>query len=87
MRFYSHLRLLLAYLLPGHRPDVHGGYFEGVLSQQLIYRLACLGFDETVSAFGNQAAFGVLCGNKQIRVLLSPCLRKVGAGPAAALLR
>lgn len=87
MHFYSHLRLLFAYLLPGHRPNVHGGYFEGVLSQQLIYRLACLGFDETVSAFGNQAAFGVLCGSKQIRVLLSPCLRKVGTGPAAAMLR
>ena len=87
MRFYSHLRLLFAYLLPGHRPNVHGGYFEGILSQQLIYRLACLGFEETISAFGNQAAFEALCGSKQIRVLLSPCLRKVETGPAAALLR
>jgi pimeloyl-ACP methyl ester carboxylesterase len=87
MRFYSHLRLLLAYLLPGHRPNVHGGYFEGVLSQQLIYRLACLGFEETVAAFGSQAALAAACGSKQIRVLLSPCLRKAGTGPAAALVR
>jgi pimeloyl-ACP methyl ester carboxylesterase len=87
MRFYSHLRLLLAYLLPGHRPNVHGGYFEGVLSQQLIYRLACLGYDETIAAFGSEAAFAGACDSKQIRVLLSPCLHKVRAGPAAAMLR
>jgi pimeloyl-ACP methyl ester carboxylesterase len=87
MRFYSHLWLLFAYLLPGHRPNVHGGYFEGRLSQQLIYRLACLGFDETVSAFGSEAALGGECGNKQIRVLLSPCLHMAHTGPAAAMLR
>jgi hypothetical protein len=85
--FYSHLRLLFAYLLPGHRPNVHGGYFEGVLSQQLIYRLACLGFAETVRAFGSEPILGKACEATQIRVLLSPCLRVPHAGPAAALLR
>lgn len=87
MPFYSHLRLLLAYLLPGHRPNVHGGYFEGVLSQRLIYRLACLGYDETVAAFGSEAVLGKECQNKQIRVLLSPCLHQARTGPAAALTR
>lgn len=87
MRFYSHLRLLFAYLLPGQRPNVHGGYFEGVLSQRLIYRLGCLGYDETLAAFGSEAVFAKECANKQIRVLLSPCLHRVRSGPAAALTR
>jgi len=85
--FYSHLRLLLAYLLPAHRPNVHGGYFEGVLSQRLIYRLACLGFGDTVKAFGSEPELGKACETTQIRLLLSPCLRVPHAGPAAALLR
>ena len=87
MRFYSHLRLLFAYLLPGHRPNVHGGYFEGMLSQQLIYRLGCLGFEETVAAYGSEPVLGKQCESKQIRVLLSPCLHKPRTGPAAALTR
>ncbi len=87
MPFYSHLRLLFAYLVPPHMPNVHGGYFEGVLSQRLIYRLACLGYDETLAAFGGEAAFMKECANKQIRVLLSPCLHRLRAGPAAALIR
>jgi pimeloyl-ACP methyl ester carboxylesterase len=87
MRFYSHLRLLFAYLVPPHRPNVHGGYFEGALSQRLIYRLACLGYDETLAAFGSEAVFAKECVNRQIRVLLSPCLHRVRSGPAAALTR
>ena len=87
MRFYSHLRLLFAYLLPGHRPNVHGGYFEGMLSQELIYRLGCLGFEETVAAYGSEPVLGKQCESKQIRVLLSPCLHKPRTGPAAALTR
>jgi hypothetical protein len=53
---------------------VHGGYFEGVLSQQLIYRLACLGYIDTVKAYGGEAALSQLCKDKQIRGLLSPQL-------------
>jgi hypothetical protein len=87
MHFYSNLRLLFAYLVPPHRPNVHGGYFEGVLSQRLIYRLACLGYDETLAAFGGEAVFAKECANKQIRVLLSPCLHRLRLGPAAALIR
>ena len=87
MPFYSHLRLLLAYLLPGHKPNVHGGYFEGKLSQQLIFRLACLGDVETVAAYGGPARLADECEKKQIRVLVSPCLLKTHGGPAAAMIR
>jgi hypothetical protein len=87
MSFGSHLRLLAAYLMCGQKPNVHGGYFEGMLSQRLIYRLACLGFDDTVTAFGDKAALAGECESKQIRVLLSPVLRAPGAGPAAAFVR
>ncbi len=83
---YSHLRLLLAYLFI-HKPNVHGGYFEGQLSQELIYRLACLGFDETIKAYDSEVALGEKCEKKQIRVLISPCLREPRTGPAAAMIR
>jgi hypothetical protein len=73
--WYSHLRLLLAYLFT-QRPNVHGGYFEGLLSQQLIYRLACLGYDETIVAYGSKDALGEACKKKQIRLLVSPELPK-----------
>jgi pimeloyl-ACP methyl ester carboxylesterase len=85
LRWFSHLYLLFAYVAYGQKPNVHGGYFEGVLSQRLIYRLACLGFDETIRAFDSEAALGKKCEEKQIRMLVSPCLRGSRSGPAAAL--
>jgi hypothetical protein len=54
------------------------------LSQQLIYRLACLGFDGTISAYGGKAALGNECKTKQIRVLLSPQLNAPQSDPALA---
>jgi pimeloyl-ACP methyl ester carboxylesterase len=89
MPFVEHLRVLRAYLITpkdGHKVNCHGGYFEGKLSQQLIYRLACLGYQGTVVAFGSQAKIGEACNAKQIRVLLSPALRDTGVGPAMAKL-
>jgi len=74
LSFPSHLKLLWAYLTTPLRPNVHGGYFEGKLSQELIYRLACLGFNGTVGAYGSVTAIGDACESKQIRVLLSPFL-------------
>src|SRR6267142_1760855 len=74
LRWYSHLYLLLAYVIRGEKPNVHGGYFEGLLSQQLIYRLACLGYSGTVAAFGDEVALGKACEQKQIRMLVSPRL-------------
>jgi len=41
----DYLSLSLAYFLQKPRPiNVHGGYFDGVFSQQLMYKLAFLGF-------------------------------------------
>jgi pimeloyl-ACP methyl ester carboxylesterase len=74
LSWYSHLHLLYAYLVHHQRPNVHGGYFEGLLSQQLIYRLACLGYEETVRAYGSDGALSQACEAKQIRGLLSPLL-------------
>jgi hypothetical protein len=74
MRWYSHLYLLIIYCVNHQRPNVHGGYFEGVLSQQLIYRLACLGYEGTVAAYGSDVALGKACEQKQIRMLPSPML-------------
>jgi hypothetical protein len=73
MSWYSHLHLLFAYIVY-RKPNVHGGYFEGLLSQQLIYRLACLGYEGTVRAYGSDAALSQACEKKQIRGLLSPLL-------------
>jgi hypothetical protein len=83
MRWYSHLYLLLVYLFNHQRPNVHGGYFEGLLSQQLIYRLACLGYDGTVAAYGTEAALGTACEQRQIRMLVSPDLAARRIGPVA----
>jgi pimeloyl-ACP methyl ester carboxylesterase len=74
LRWYSHLHLLVAYVFDHQKPNVHGGYFEGALSQQLIYRLACLGYQATIAAYGSEAALARACEDKQIRVLLSPQL-------------
>jgi hypothetical protein len=90
LSFREHLQILRAYVKPAkhaRRVNCHGGYFEGQLSQQLIYRLACLGYHATVAAYGSQAKLAGVCSDKQIRVLLSPALRKTGVGPAMAKLR
>ena len=57
---------------------------KGQLSQQLIYRLACLGFDGTVAAYGSKVALGNECKSKQIRVLVSPQLNEPQNDPAPA---
>jgi hypothetical protein len=81
------LHLLIVYLLNHQRPNVHGGYFEGVLSQQLIYRLACLGYDETIRIYGTEKKLGEIYKGKKIRMLVSPALSGSAAGavPSAAL--
>jgi hypothetical protein len=74
LRWYSHLHLLGAHVFCHQRPNVHGGYFEGALSRQLIYRLACLGYEDTLTAYGGEGPLSLTCKDKQIRVLLSPQL-------------
>ena len=76
LRWYSHLHLLFAYVVHDQKPDLHGGYFEGMLSQELIYRLACLGYDQTVAAYGSEVDLSAKCEQKQIRMLVSPALWK-----------
>jgi hypothetical protein len=66
---WRQLKLLILYLL--RRVDVHGGYFEGAVAQQLMYRLACLGYDGSVSAYGDKDAMLAECAAHQIRVMPS----------------
>jgi hypothetical protein len=75
MNWHQHLRLLWTYLRT-MKPNVHAGYFEGLLSQQLIYRLACLGYADTIAAYGGLQVLSDACQDKQIRVLLSPGLHR-----------
>ena len=86
MKWYSHLHLLVSYVTK-QRPNVHGGYFEGLLSQQLIYRLACLGFDETLRAYGGPDKLWKACTEKQIRVLVSPQLHSQEMPPAGEIVQ
>ena len=79
MPWHAHLRLLFDYLFT-QRPNVHAGYFQGLLSQQLIYRLACLGYNDTIMAYGSEQELGRQCKDKKIRLLVSPEL----PGPPAA---
>ena len=73
MSAWDHISLLWSYVFR-QNPNVHGGYFEGNLCRQIIYRLACLGFDDTVTAYDGLAAFSDECRKKQLKVLLSPFL-------------
>ena len=66
---WDQLKLLILYLMG--RIDVHGGYFDGAVAQRLIYRLACLGYQQSLAAFGGQDVMLGECADHQIRVLLS----------------
>ncbi len=73
--YLEHINLLWKYISPlvpaDQRINVHGGYFEGAVSQRLIYRLACLGFNDATKAYGGQSAMLDECAQHQIRVVLS----------------
>jgi hypothetical protein len=66
---WEQLKLLILYRMG--RVDVHGGYFDGAVAQRLIYRLACLGFDASLKAYGDEGAMLAECKDHQIRVMLS----------------
>jgi hypothetical protein len=70
---WAQLKLLILYILG--RVDVHGGYFDGAVTQRLIYRLACLGFDGSLEAYGGEDAMLAECVDHQIRVMLSERLQ------------
>ena len=74
--YLEHIKLLWLYASPivpeEKRINVHGGYFQGEVSQRLIYRLACLGFSRAVTkAYPNQDAMLSECEKHGIRVILS----------------
>jgi hypothetical protein len=66
---WEQLKLLILYVRG--KVDVHGGYFDGVFAQRLMYRLACLGFNQSLAAYGNQNTMLRECADHQIRVMLS----------------
>jgi hypothetical protein len=81
--WYSHLHLLYACIFHHQRPNVHGGYFEGVLSQQLIYRLACLGYEDTVGGlWRRRGAVAGLRGQTDSRIAVAAA-RGAAACPIA----
>jgi len=68
----EHVRLLLLYALGGKNSiNVHGGYFDGAVTQWLIYRLACLGFQGAAQAYGDERQLLEVCEHHQIRVMFS----------------
>ncbi|HAA27283.1 MAG TPA: hypothetical protein DCE56_05865 [Cyanobacteria bacterium UBA8553] len=75
-RSLYYLRLIIAYSL-GIK-DTHGGYFQGEFSQQLIYRLAFLGFGGFLDSLDPDSRTSALdylsqeCRQKKIQVILSP---------------
>jgi hypothetical protein len=66
---WAQFKLLILYMLG--RIDVHGGYFDGAVAQRLIYRLACLGGEGSLGAYGDMEAMLAECAEHQIRVMLS----------------
>jgi len=66
LKWYSHLHLLFAYVVHHQKPNVHGGYFEGMLSQELIYRLACLGYDARSAPMAAKLRLGTRASRQQI---------------------
>ncbi|ARN81551.1 alpha/beta hydrolase [Methylocystis bryophila] len=75
--YLEHLKLLWRYAWPfvpkEERINVHGGYFEGEVSQRLMYRLACLGFTHATKAPAYPSRGDMLneCAEHGIRVILS----------------
>lgn len=77
---WDHFWLLLRYIRDPRKHDVHGGYFRSPFLSQLIYRLACIGYKDTIKAYAEERhcpdALDKQCQDHQIRVLLSPELQQ-----------
>jgi hypothetical protein len=73
--YFERIKLLWKFaspLVPANEYiDIHAGYFKGVVTQRLIYRLACLGFCRAKQAYGGESAMLDECSKHQIRVILS----------------
>ncbi len=84
----DYISLGLAYFFSFPRYiNVHGGYFDGEFSQQLIYEIAFLGFQRFLSknCNGSLDVFSQHCQNKGIQVILAskalPKSPQQGASP------
>ena len=70
--YLGHLWLMARYTFPLGSINVHGGYFDGTITQKLIFRLACLGYDGAVAAYTTeQTSLADECQKHQIRLLRS----------------
>jgi hypothetical protein len=69
LNFFQHLVLLASY---PNKVNCHGGYFQGDLSQELMYRLVCLGYEAAIATYGGLDGLSARCNSKQIRVVVSP---------------
>jgi hypothetical protein len=75
LRPWDYFLLTLDYALS--KRDVHGGYFQGQYSQQLLYRLAFLGFSDYLHSLDPDphvalSKLHLECQTKQIQGFLSP---------------
>jgi pimeloyl-ACP methyl ester carboxylesterase len=70
MNGLDHFWLLLHYFARPRKYDVHGGYFRSPFLSALIYRLACIGYEETKKAYGGKDQLDCECRQHQIRALL-----------------
>jgi hypothetical protein len=86
MSAIEHVLLLFSYVVK-KRPDVHGGYFDGPLCRQLIFRLACLGAHDTSVCFGGPDQVSQECTKKQIRILLSADAKELFDGSSTVTTR
>jgi hypothetical protein len=66
----GHFRLLLCYIVRPRIHDVHGGYFRSKFLSALIYRLACIGYNDTEQAYGGIDSMDNECRIYQIKALL-----------------
>jgi Alpha/beta hydrolase of unknown function (DUF900) len=86
---------LLWDMVRGHR-DVHGGYFYGEYSRELLYRIAFLGFEGMLEAIAAEDTTGCIadaqqsldgfdqrCQDKGLQVYLSPLRYRVDVQGAA----
>jgi hypothetical protein len=64
-------QLYLLWLYVRHKIDCHSGYYQGVVTQRLIYRLACLGFDEVKKAYDDETDLFKELADHQIRMVKS----------------
>jgi len=70
LRFVKQIALLLSYSF-ARSLDVHSGYFRSELLRTLIFRLICLGWDDTVRSYVGFESLDAACVEHQIKVVLS----------------